>query len=267
MIFSKFKKMILRNLEVQGWRIERVPKRSKVLAVVDMLRPQVAKRPLIRVGSAGDGGYLVPDDLSGIEALFSPGVGYVSGFEADCAQRGMAVHMADASVDDVAGEIDGDWSFEKKFLGAKDEGIHITLDDWVRRRCPGSSDLLLQMDIEGAEFKVIQSMSSELMQRFRYIVIEFHGLHNLWEPHSGLQYAAFEKLNRTHRSVHIHPNNCCPVKVKHGIDMPALLEVTYARKDLVLPGRRVSGLPHELDALNVASKPEVFLLDLWVTGR
>lgn len=267
MIFSKFKKLILSTLEVQGWRIQRVPKQKKVLTVVDMLRPQVAKMPLIRVGSAGDGGYLVPDDLSGIEAVFSPGVGYVSGFEAECAQRGMAIHMADASVDDVASDIEGDWSFEKKFLGTKDEGQIITLDQWVQRRCPGASDLLLQMDIEGAEYEVIASISSELMQRFRYIVIEFHGLHNLWEQHSGLQYAAFEKLNRTHRSVHVHPNNCCPVKVKHGIDMPAVLEVTYARKDLVVPGRHVAKLPHELDALNVPSNAEVFLSDLWVAGR
>ena len=50
-------------------------------------------------GPDGDGGYLVPDDLEGIVACFSPGVSNVAGFEKDCALKGMKVFMADASVE------------------------------------------------------------------------------------------------------------------------------------------------------------------------
>lgn len=38
-------------------------------------------KDLIRLGPNGDGGYLVPDDLTGIEACFSPGVCATSEFE------------------------------------------------------------------------------------------------------------------------------------------------------------------------------------------
>ena len=41
----------------------------------------VFKTNLIRLGNDGDGGYLVPDDLNGIEACFSPGVAGNVNFE------------------------------------------------------------------------------------------------------------------------------------------------------------------------------------------
>ena len=52
-----------------------------------------------RVGSDGDGGYLVPDDLENINYLFSPGVGCKQDFDHECADKGMKVCMVDASVD------------------------------------------------------------------------------------------------------------------------------------------------------------------------
>ena len=61
------------------------------------LHPQNTTTNLIRVGPSGDGGYLIPDDLDGLVACFSPGVSDISGFEVQCAERGMDVFMADAS--------------------------------------------------------------------------------------------------------------------------------------------------------------------------
>src|SRR5689334_14863840 len=66
------------------------------------LRPIDAGIDLVRVGPAGDGGYLVPDDLNGIRYVFSPGVSTESGFEAEMAERGLHVFLADASVDGPA---------------------------------------------------------------------------------------------------------------------------------------------------------------------
>lgn len=50
---------------------------------------------LIRLGPMSYEGYLIPDDLEGIEACFSPSVGFNSIFEKDCADRGMKVFLAD----------------------------------------------------------------------------------------------------------------------------------------------------------------------------
>jgi hypothetical protein len=67
-------------------------------AIAKALRPFDVGYELIRVGDFGDGGYLVPDDLSGIRACFSPGVSKQASFELDMAKRGIPSFMADASV-------------------------------------------------------------------------------------------------------------------------------------------------------------------------
>ena len=76
--------------------------RNDVESLIRRLHPRMTDKGLIRLGPAGDGGYLVPDDLDGIEACFSPGVGDLVGFERDCLARGMRVFMADR-VDQLAG--------------------------------------------------------------------------------------------------------------------------------------------------------------------
>jgi len=76
--------------------------KDKVQSLLNKLWPVSCDKELIRLGVLGDGGYLVPDDLDGIEACFSPGVGFDSAFEKDCADRGMKIFLADGSVDKPA---------------------------------------------------------------------------------------------------------------------------------------------------------------------
>lgn len=73
-------------------------------SLLKRLRPLSTDKGLTRLGPKTDGGYLVPNDLAGISACFSPGVSSVSGFEKDCAERGMKVFLADKSVDRPAEE-------------------------------------------------------------------------------------------------------------------------------------------------------------------
>ena len=47
---------------------------NELKELIKALRPVQTKIRLIRVGGANDGGYLIPDDLEGIAACFSPGV-------------------------------------------------------------------------------------------------------------------------------------------------------------------------------------------------
>ena len=84
------------------------------------LHPISTDKKLIRMGAERDGGYLVPNDLEGIEACFSPGVDQISKFEQECAERGMKVFMADASVDKPAEEHPM-FDFRKSYIGEKNQ--------------------------------------------------------------------------------------------------------------------------------------------------
>ncbi|MBJ6123345.1 hypothetical protein [Sphingomonas mollis] len=105
---------------------------------------------MIRCGGDADGAHLLPDDLDGITALFSPGVEAVATFETEIVARGMICYMADASVTSPPLH-NAAFRFDAKFLGLRDSLEYTTIDSWVNTYEAGNHDPLLQIDIEGAE--------------------------------------------------------------------------------------------------------------------
>ena len=225
-------------------------------ALLSALRPLDGGVPLIRVGPDGDGGYLVPDDLDGIRHAFSPGVSNESGFELELARRGMRVFLADYSVDGPAARHPS-LVFDKRFVGCLTDERFMTLDDWHTAKLgTDGSDLLLQMDIEGAEYETLLAASPSLLGRFRIMVIEFHRLPQLWnEPFFALAARAFERLLATHAVVHIHPNNCCGSVKSAGLEIPRIAEFTFLRRDRLRSSAHRTTFPHPLDRPNVAKAP------------
>jgi hypothetical protein len=250
-------------LALRGEHPTRRTEAAVVRALLQRLHPLKPGRELIRLGPQDDGGYLVPDDLHGIEACFSPGVNLVSGFEKDCADLGMKVFLADASVEKPAAS-HGLFTFTKKFVGVTTSSDYITVDDWVAASLPGSSgDLLLQMDIEGCEYEVLLGMSDHVMRRFRIVVAEFHDVDQLWNrPFFRLASRAFEKLLQTHTCVHIHPNNDRAPLRRRGLSLPPLVEFTFLRTDRIGHRSFATTFPHPLDRDNTG-KPSVPLPACW----
>lgn len=225
--------------------------KSNLVTLIQKLHPISSGIELIRIGTKGDGGYLVPNDLEGIDACFSPGVEYKSDFEKECADLGMKVFLADLSVDGPAFN-DVRFIFTKKFIGATTSESFMTVNNWVNSSLPNSkTDLLLQIDIEGYEYETFLSMSDELMQRFRIIVVEFHHLEKLWSrPFFRLAFPTFEKILQTHSCVHIHPNNCeRPLNYK-GLTIPGTMEFTFLRNDRFKNRSYANHFPHPLDFHN-----------------
>lgn len=229
--------------------------KDQVRSLLTKLYPVRSSHELIRLGPKGDGGYLVPDDLENIKACFSPGVSDISGFERECAELGMRVFLADKSVDKPATEHDF-FTFTKKFIGSVSSEEFMTLDGWITDSLQDdSSDLLLQMDIEGYEYETILSATEKVMRRFRIIVVEFHLLDKLWsEPFFTLASRAFEKTLLTHTCVHIHPNNCKNSVNINGVQIPKVMEFTFLRNDRLENLGYQQQFPHPLDCDNTTDK-------------
>lgn len=138
-------KLFLNSLSI-GVYPTKMTKKAEVAELICRLHPLITEHGLVRLGPESDGGYLVPDDLDGIEACFSPGVSTSSGFELDCADRGMRVFLADYSVDAPIIRHDN-FHFTKKFVGATTSERFMTMADWIKQAgIATDSDLLLQMD-------------------------------------------------------------------------------------------------------------------------
>ena len=244
---------------------------------IEVMRPKPCPVPLIRVGGDKDGGYLLPDDLSGIKACFSPGVNNFKNFEDELLEKYRIVsHMCDFSsdVEKFKTPLQPGQTFKKKWLDVNDDKNSISLSEWIVELEPDSNDdLLLQMDIEGAEYRNILNTPESILQRFRIIIIELHGLSVVNQPEK------FKKelgplltlLGKHFTCVHAHPNNCCGEVTLSGseLNIPKVHELTFLRKD------RWNGveqsqchtplLPHPLDiSQNVASKPPLFLNEHWL---
>lgn len=257
------KRLMIHLLAPAGAFPSAMTDKDALRSFISTLHPMRQDKGLIRLGPPGDGGYLVPDDLAGIEAVFSPGVGNVSGFEKDCADRGMKVHMADNTVEPGA-SLDHRCHFTKKHIGAVSSAEFISMDDWVDAAAlEPNSDLMLQMDIEGYEYEAFLSMSKGLMSRLRIITLEFHRLDQMWNlPFFLLASKAFEKLLQTHTCVHIHPNNTFPPLNKGGLAIPPVAEFTFLRKDRVVNPSPATVFPHPLDQ-DSCFKPHYPLPECW----
>lgn len=262
------KKQMLNLLVAMNIRSGRLTDEYELQSLLDKLRPVSCDKAFIRLGSRRDGGYLVPDDLTGIKACFSPGVGCSSRFEKDCADRGMKVFLADGFVDQPRQPHEL-FVFTKKYIGSKTNDNYITMDDWVKSSLPDShEDLLLQMDIEGSEYDVLTSASDNLLKRFRIIVIEFHFLDKLrTKSFFNLASRVFEKILQSHTCVHNHPNNYAGLIKYRGLEIPEVIELTFLRNDRVSNPLFARIFPHPLDADNSRKQPSVPLPACWYRGN
>ncbi len=257
------KNLILDILSRFNIHLTKVTSKDELQSLLSRLRPVSCGKPLIRLGPDSDGGYLVPDDFAGIKACFSPGVDCVSGFESDCANMGMSVFLADKSVENPA-ESHELFQFTKKYLGVTTNDDFMTLDDWVTSSWLASEDeLLLQIDIEGAEYEVFLNISDQLMKRFRIIVVEFHHVNQLWnKPFFDVVSRAFDKLLQTHSCVHNHPNNYWGSLKTQNMEMPRITEMTFYRNDRIKSPSFVKTFPNPLDC-DCSDKPSLDLPKCW----
>jgi hypothetical protein len=247
-----------------GFAAAKLTDLAAVWGLIARLHPMDTEYGLIRLGDDGDGGYLVPNDLAGIVACFSPGVDNRASFEASLIERGIPCFLADGSVS--AAPIDSEMvQFTKKFLGVVNNETTITLDDWVRSSRPkDDGDLILQMDIEGSEWPVLLNVSRETLRRFRVIVIEFHDLERLMDKHAfGLIASVFHRLLQDFYIVHNHPNNYGR-SVRYGsLVIPRVQEMTLIRRDRVKSLSFAQTFPHPLDVNNDANSPDLVLPAQW----
>ncbi|WP_271078674.1 FkbM family methyltransferase [Aurantiacibacter sp. MUD61] len=232
-------------------------------ALINRLRPVGSGHDLIRMGADGDGGYLVPDDLEGITACFSPGVDDRATFEADCAERGIISHLADASVEAMPADLPGG-TFLRKYLGVVESDTLTTLERWVDGHAPGDDDLILQMDIEGAEVPVLLNAPDEVLRRFRIIVLEAHHLDRLLDREGFTVLSAmFARLLEHFALVHAHPNNYGGVVKRGNITVPRVIEFTLLRRDRLRDGEPAGPFPHPLDKPNDPNRADLPLPELW----
>jgi len=258
-------KKIFRNFLLRkNIRISRTKSYRDIKKFLSLISPIETNYELIRVGGKGDGGYLIPNDLEGIDFCFSPGVSTIANFENDLAATGIKCFLADFSVDGPPSK-NKLFDFEKKYLGTFNSENTFTLDFWLKSKIGSSnSDLILQMNIEGDEYAILSDIDANLLKKFRIIVLEFHYLDSMLDT-LGFEIVrlSFLKILRDFEIVHIHPNNCSYPVSFHDLEIPPVLEVTFLRKDRIKNKKNNKRFPHPLDDKNIKTNSDVKLPKCW----
>jgi len=253
-LFYFIRDLVFKILYKIGFKINSTINEKALLDFLIRLSPYNTNINLIRLGESGDGGYLIPDDLEGIEACFTGGVGPMIGFESDLAKKGINCFMADYSVEKLPVS-HSNLFFEKKFIGTKNDQTHITFEDWFSKNTKnsgGGGDYIFKIDIEGDEYKILPLIEEKYLTRMRIVVLEFHYFSNIITPMGyDLIKLIFDKLQKNHTILHINPNNVSPsIKFSKKVELYDYLEITLLRNDRIETKKEKLIFPHPLDSKN-----------------
>lgn len=200
---------------------------DRVNAIRELLALEVADVEYERFGSTGDGGYVMANDITDKDFLVSFGVGDNVDFEYALSLRGVKTHLYDYTVEQLPRDVPDAFFYQEK-IGPEDT----TISDAIAR-APSKNNLLLKMDIEGAEFETIASTPLADLQLFRQITLEVHWMNQLEDyPFYIAARNAFQKLRATHFPVLVHANNDRPLMVLGNAPVPVVFEVLYLNRDL-----------------------------------
>lgn len=211
------------------------PADERLLQFVKSIRPMTAANlHLTRIGGNNDGGYVMADNFA-VSGVLSLGVGSNVSWDLDIAERGIPVSMFDPTIRRLPERVPGA-SFFRLGIGADSQSKrYLPLQELMTRAgLANESDLILKMDVEGAEWSSLKCVSSDTLNRFCQIVIEMHNLAGLLNDRDAVAILhGAELLGANHVPVHIHANNYSKLTRFDAFWFPDVIEVTYVHRNLL----------------------------------
>jgi hypothetical protein len=233
---------------------------NEVLTVTRLLRPFNCAFRKVRIGSLGDGGYILPDDLSNISSLLSIGIGSEVSFDLHFAQHGLPIFQYDQTVE--APPIQHPkFQFHKIAWASNDSESSRSLESMNKTHGLNQThDAILKFDTEGAEWETIPHIRLDTLKSFRIIVCELHGMTSIAnEQFRKVVEKTLRILTNSHTVIHLHANNCCGISVVEGVPIPAVVELTLLRNDRSEFTPSFDPIPGPLDFPNMIELPDLIL--------
>lgn len=234
--------------------IVRAASPREVMDCFQLLKPRNYVGPVQRIGGDSDGGYVVPIlDYSGV---ISPGTGNQVDFENHFARQGLKVVCIDGSVSRPQ-NLFPKAVFLKKFLSESvNDESRVTLNSIVETFFPLSSNLLLQCDIEGAEWKTLAACDNELLSKFIVISLELHYLDHLLDKEfmESSFLKVIVKLQEKFVIINNHPNNAGEDFFVGFRRYPEILELTLINKDFFVGNHNIQNSLRDYNKPNVRYK-------------
>ena len=212
------------------------PADERLRAALALMRPyRLVGRELIRVGGAHDGGYLMAPDLENARGAISLGVGPDVSWDVDVGSRGIRVTMFDPTVRRPPARVPNGVFHRLGVCGRGNATQQFRpLDELVEMAgLAESQDLLLKMDVEGAEWPTLSTLRRGELSPYRQIVLELHNLGRLANSETATPIlTALRAVRDTHLPVHVHANNYSRLHRFADDWFPDAVEVSFVRRDV-----------------------------------
>lgn len=212
--------------------INLIPEYYEALRARLKLKKIVGKN-FVRLGRNFDGGYIMVDDFHAAGVAYSFGIGDDVSLEEDMAARGYEIFMYDPTIDSLPKNHERFRFFKEGVLGltVKEKSMDM-LENFIRRNGHERKDkMILKMDVEGAEWSFLSTVTAETLNQFDQLLFEFHDMIRPKDQSvMNATLACIKKISRTHSLVHLHANNCGSFLILDDkILMPDTLELTYVK--------------------------------------
>jgi hypothetical protein len=218
-----------------------------------------AKFDLVRVGAINDGGYVMLDDFQEDYRAYSFGIGNEISWDDWVSDKGIQVFCYDHTIDKLPHKNVG-LHFSKIGISDTDKPDEnlLSMESILEKNGDlNNNNLILKMDVEGAEWDFINSVDEKILSRFRQMTFELHWLTETCDFEK--KYKALLKLKRNHSPVWVHANNAHGLAVAVETEIPPLLEITFVRNDTYKLQDVHYNAPIDIDTPNIKDISEVEL--------
>lgn len=215
----------------------------------------------IRVGSAHDGGYVIVSGEKSMQydIFLSAGIENNIDFEIELLNLHPTLQCEafDGTVKSFPSSLQTNVRFHNKNVGPANTESTTNWHSYLNT----FNNAFVKMDIEGAEYDWINSLTDTHLNNILQLVIEFHSPYkqeNHWKM--------IDKLNSTHYLVHIHGNNHSPIvrfnPNPYNVILPEVFECTFVRKSAFAESPKFNAVPFpilEIDRPNRKTDPDIVL--------
>lgn len=217
----------------------------------------------IRLGQAGDGGYIVPEEiLKDIKCMVTFGVNDEDSFERamysklkdSCPGTVVPFYLCDPFCSYTPREGNETFTFLPLGLDAytKKETQMINWPDFRQTHLDIQDGICLKLDIEFAEWDSFEHLLERDLEGVVLLVIEFHSLITRLDVLEK-QKKVLELINKLFHLHHIHPNNNGYIIPFEGVGaLPDVIECTYVQKEWAFKNKytfvpRQEAFPESID--------------------
>jgi hypothetical protein len=197
-----------------------------------------------RCGVNSDGGYVIAELDGDYDCYISAGISNEESFSRDFINKyNMNINNSfgfDGTIDNYPYQYTNKIQFIKKNINNFNDDNNTNLQFLTNTY----NNIFLKIDIEGGEYPWLLFIDETNLNKFKQIVIEFHGITKdgiNWGTDYNDKIKCLEKLSTTHYLVHAHGNNCGPIFN----NIPDTIELTYINKNYfnLMPELNTTQLP------------------------